>query len=90
VLFSSSPTFKLPEDAEKKGIQRVAWFDTKTPLRSGWAIGQDKLENGVSMLDVKIGDGYLALFGPHILFRGESHGTFKLLFNGIARAAEKR
>jgi hypothetical protein len=90
VLFSTSPTFKLPADADKKGIQRVAWFDTKTPLRSGWAIGQDKLENGVSMMDVKIGDGYLALFGPHILFRGESHGTFKLIFNGIARAAETR
>ena len=76
-------------DADKKGIQRVAWFDSNTPLRSGWAMGQENLENGVSMIDDKIGDGHLALFGPQILFRGEPHGTFKLLFNGIARAGVK-
>ena len=30
VMFSTSPTFRLPPDAS--AIQRVAWFDSKTPL----------------------------------------------------------
>jgi len=89
VMFSNSPTFKMPADADKKGLKSVAWFDSKTPLLSGWAIGQDKLENGVAIVDAKVGDGHLVMFGPQILFRGEPHGTFKLLFNGIARAGVK-
>ena len=33
-----------------------------------------------------LGDGRLALFGPEILFRGQPHATFKLVFNGIVNA----
>jgi hypothetical protein len=84
VMFSGSPVFKLPEGSSS--IQRVAWFDTKTPLRSGWAWGQEHLENGVAVAEAEIGKGRLVLFGPQILFRGQPHGTFKLLFNGIMRA----
>ena len=67
-------------------METLAWFDNKTPLRSGWAWGQENLEGGVAMIDAKIGKGRLALFGPEILFRGQPHGTFKLLFNGIVQA----
>jgi hypothetical protein len=85
-MFNNSPTFKLPDDAHQRGLQTLAWFDTKAPLRSGWAWGQENLEGGVAMIDAKVGKGRLALFGPEILFRGQPHGTFKLLFNGIVRA----
>jgi hypothetical protein len=30
-----------------------------------------------------MGKGHLFLFGPEITFRGQPHGTFKFLFNGI-------
>jgi hypothetical protein len=86
VMFSQSPTFRLPEDAAKNGLAKVAWFDSATPLRSGWAWGQQHLEGGVAMIDAKVGQGRLALFGPQILFRAQPHGTFKLLFNGIVQA----
>ena len=39
------------------------------------------------------GKGRLFLFGPEITFRGQPHGTFKFLFNGIylsGQAAGKR
>ena len=61
----------------------VAWFTSTTPLRSGWAWGQDRLAGGVAVADVRLGDGHIAMFGPQITFRGQSHGTFKFLFNGI-------
>ena len=86
VMFSNSPTFKLPADAKEKGMTKLAWFDTKTPLRSGWAWGQENLEGGVAMIDAKVGKGRLAMFGPEVLFRGQPHGTFKLVFNGIVQA----
>jgi hypothetical protein len=85
VMFSASPTFRLPKDADKNGVERVAWFDSKMPLRSGWAWGQEHLENGVAIAEAKVGKGTLVLFGPQILFRGQPHGTFKFLFNAIVQ-----
>jgi hypothetical protein len=89
VMFSKSPTFRLPENPEQSGLQRVAWFDSKTPLRSGWAFGQQHLEGGTAIVDAQVGKGRLVLFGPEILYRGQSHGTFKFLFNGIVQAGVK-
>jgi hypothetical protein len=88
VMFAASPTFRLPAGSPKE-LTRIAWFDSKTPLRSGWALGQEYLENGIAIVDAKVGSGRLVLFGPHILYRGQPHGTFKFLFNGIVRAGAK-
>jgi hypothetical protein len=35
------------------------------------------------MAEAQVGKGKLYLFGPEITFRGQPHGTFKFLFNGI-------
>jgi hypothetical protein len=89
VMFSSSPTFQWPEGEAAKGLRRVAWFDSKTPLRSGWAWGQEHLQGGVALAEVPVGQGRLVLSGPQILFRGQPHGSFKFLFNCIVQAGSK-
>ena len=83
VMFQLSPAFRLGPDAVAKGIQPVAWFDSATPLRSGWANGQHYLEGGVAVAEAPLGEGTLFLYGPEVTFRGQPHGTFKLFFNGI-------
>jgi hypothetical protein len=83
VMFDDSPVFRLGSDAAARGVRPVAWFDTKTPLRSGWAWGQDKLDGGVAAAEATVGKGTLYLFGPEITFRAQPHGTFKLLFNTL-------
>jgi hypothetical protein len=88
-MFSNSPTFRLAEDAEKVGQARVAWFEGKTLLRSGWAFGQEHLDGGTAVIDAKVGKGRLVLCGPQVLFRAQPHGTFKFVFNAIVRASEK-
>ena len=89
VMFASSPTFRLQGSAGMNGLERVAWFASKTPLRSGWAWGQENLEGGAAIVEAKVGQGALVLFGPEILYRGQPHGTFKLLFNGILQAGTR-
>jgi hypothetical protein len=64
-------------------IERIAWFDSRTPLRSGWALGQEHLEGGVAALRATVGKGSLVLYGPEILQRAQPYGTFRLLFNGL-------
>ena len=85
VMFSNSPTFRLTKEPGSD-LTRLAWFDSKTPLRSGWVYGQHYLDGATAMVEARVGKGRLALFGPQITFRGQPHGTFKLLFNGIVQA----
>jgi hypothetical protein len=66
-----------------KGVKAIAWFDSPTPLRSGWAWGQSYLDDGVAAAEAPLGKGHVYLFGPEVTFRGQPHGTFKLLFNAI-------
>ncbi len=81
--FDNSPVFRLKPEAALANVRPVAWFDGKETLRSGWALGQGYLDQGVAVIDATVGKGRLFLFGPEIVFRGQSHGTFKFLFNGI-------
>ena len=83
VFFDNSPVFRLLPGADKKGVTPVAWFDSDKPLRSGWAWGQHYLYGGVAVAAAEVGKGQLYLFGPEVLFRGQSHGTLKFFFNGI-------
>lgn len=90
VMFDESPVMRLDADAAQKGVHRIAWFDTAAPLRSGWAWGQQYLDGGVAAAEADVGRGKLFLFGPEIAFRGQPHGTFRLLFNALYSAAEQR
>jgi hypothetical protein len=83
IFFDNSPVFRLGADAARQGLKPIAWFDTATPLKSGWAWGQHYLQNGVAAIDATVGKGRALLFGPEIIKRAQPHGTFKLLFNGI-------
>jgi hypothetical protein len=83
VFFDNSPVFRLDPNAALKGTKAVAWFDSAAPLRSGWAWGQNYLEGGAAVVESNYGKGKVYLFGPEITFRGQTHGTFNFLFNGI-------
>src|SRR5690606_15665257 len=83
VLFNNSPVFKLSPGAGLSGLKPLAWFGTEEPLKSGWAWGQEYLKNGVTAFEAQVGKGKLYAFGPEITFRAQSHGTFKMLFNGL-------
>jgi hypothetical protein len=82
VFFDSSPVFQLKDDAKTK-LSRVAWFDTKTPLYSGWAIGQEHLDGGGMATQASIGAGKVVLTSFEATFRGTPHGDYKLLFNSL-------
>jgi hypothetical protein len=81
-FFERSPVFRILPGGEAS-VEKIAWFDTKTPLHSGWALGQENLEGGIAALRAQVGNGYLVMYGPEILQRAQPHATFKLLFNAI-------
>jgi hypothetical protein len=86
VYFDASPVFKIAPGAIASGeVKSIAWFASGKPLRSGWAWGQAYLQDGIAAFEAKVGAGKLIVFGPEITFRGQTHGTFKLLFNQLYR-----
>jgi hypothetical protein len=83
VFFENSPVFNLLPEASLKHTEPVAWFDSAKPLDSGWAWGQQYLKDGVAVAEASVGEGKVIALGPEVTFRGQPHGTFKLLFNGL-------
>ncbi|MDB5455661.1 MAG: hypothetical protein JWP92_1246 [Caulobacter sp.] len=80
LFFDRSPAFKVQPGADMK---TVAWFSGKSPLRSGWAWGQERLDGTAAVVDAKLGKGEVFLIGPEVAMRFQSHAAFKLLFNSI-------
>lgn len=87
VNFARSPVFGVQPGAPD--IRILSEYRDDTPLRSGWAWGQEKLQGGAAMLEARVGEGTLYLFGPQITYRGQTHDTFPLLFNGILLGGAK-
>jgi hypothetical protein len=83
VFFQASPVFRFTDKAAPGQLDCVAWFNSPKPLRSGWAWGQEHLDNGIAIAEARVGKGRLVLFGPEVAFRAQPHGTFKFLFNGL-------
>lgn len=80
----NSPVFRL--EATDESVRPLAWFETRTPLRSGWIRGQHQLDAGVILAQAEVGRGMLYLFAPEIAHRAQPHGTFRFLFNAIVSA----
>ncbi|MBL0938111.1 MAG: peptidase [Gemmatimonadaceae bacterium] len=83
VFFDASPVFRLGPDAAARGVKAIARFEGQTPLRSGWAWGQELLDGGVAAVEARVGKGRVLLYGPQITQRAQPHGTFKFLFNTL-------
>ena len=83
IFFDHSPAFRLQPEAALAGAKAVAWIDSATPLESGWAWGQQYLDQAVEIIEAPLGKGHVVLFGPEVMWRAQPHGTFKLLFNAV-------
>jgi hypothetical protein len=63
----------------------VARYGSDEPLLSGWALGQDRIAGQPAIVEVKIGEGSVVLFGFPPNYRGQTIATWPLLFNAMVR-----
>lgn len=83
LFYNQSQTFIPAAGAAADGIAQVAWFDNRTVLRSGWAVGQEKLAGTIAIAEVPVGRGRLVVMAPEVAQRAQPYGTFKFLFNAL-------
>jgi hypothetical protein len=81
VYFETSAAFSVSGQA-----RALATYPPR-PLRSGYARFQERLEGKAALVEAPVGSGRVILFGFRPQFRGQTHGTFKLLFNAVLLAA---
>ena len=55
-------------------------------LISGWLEGEDVIAGRAAVVQAAVGSGRVILFGFPVQHRGQSHATFRLLFNALFTA----
>ncbi len=82
VFFDNNPVLQIAENSSPHTVP-ITWFNSKTPLYSGWAWGQAYLDGGQVATESDIGAGKVVLLAFEPTFRGTPHSTFKLFFNSL-------
>ncbi len=85
VFADSSPVFDTLEGF--KGSVLAKYQDSGSPLLSGYLIGEKHLQGKAAALDVALDAGHVILIGFRPQWRGQSFGTFRVLFNAVLSAA---
>jgi hypothetical protein len=81
VFADSSPVFEPREGFTGTTIARYA--ESGSPLLSGYLIGEQHLHGRAAALDVPLEAGRVVLLGFRPQWRGQSFGTFRVLFNAL-------
>jgi hypothetical protein len=81
VFADSSPVFETEEGFSGSVLAR--YKESGSPLLSGYLIGEKHLNGKSAALDVHLDAGHVILLGFRPEWRGQSFGTFKVLFNSL-------
>jgi hypothetical protein len=83
-FFASSSAYEVGERAA--GVQVGARYGAQNLLVSGWLEGERVIAGRPAVVEVRVGAGRVVLLGFPVQHRGQTHATFRLLFNAIFTA----
>lgn len=83
IFVFGSPAFETTAGFD--GAVLASYPEQGSPLRSGYLLGEQYLQGKAAAVDVRHGDGHVILLGFRPQWRGQTFGTFRVLFNSILR-----
>ncbi len=86
VVVNRSPVLTTLDGFE--GTVLASYDREASPLRSGWLNGAKYMQGGAAALDVKHGNGHVLLIAFQPQWRGQSTGTFRVVFNSLFFAGD--
>ena len=78
--FANSSAFEITDASQ---VQEIAHYATSNVLRSGWLLGEKYLAGKTALAEAKLGQGQIILFAFRPQHRGQTWGTFRLIFNSL-------
>jgi hypothetical protein len=81
VMFERGPAFEPKSGFQ--GAVLATYPKDRNPLASGFLLHPERIQGKAAALEVFYGNGRIYLFGFRPQWRGQSHGTYKLIFNAI-------
>ena len=82
VYFTNSVTFDVPTGSAARVIARYPERESDI-LLSGYLQGGSAIAGKAAAVEVPFGTGRVVMFGFRVQYRGQSYGTFKMLFNAL-------
>jgi hypothetical protein len=70
------------------GMKTIAHYGERDVLLSGWLEGEPLIAGRAAIVEAPIGSGRVVMFGFPVQHRGQSHATFRLLFNALFTGAQ--
>jgi hypothetical protein len=80
--FTSSSAFDIAADAR---VSVVARYAEKEALMSGWMLGEKYINGKPALVEVPYGKGSIVMFAFRPQHRGQTWGTFPLIFNALEK-----
>ncbi len=81
VMFENGPAFEAKSGFHGKTL--LSYPSDRNPLASGYLLHPERVQGKAAEMEVFYGEGRVYLFGFKPQWRGQSHGTYKLIFNAI-------
>jgi hypothetical protein len=81
VMFQRGPAF-VPQ-AGFEGAVLARYPKSTNPLESGLLLHPEAIEDKAAAVELAYGKGRILLYGFKPQFRGQSHGTYRYLFNAL-------
>ena len=80
--FQDGPAFDVLDSSAVRVIGRYP-ADPGKVLRSGWVLHPAQVAGRAALVEVRLGQGRVILFGFRPQYRGQSLATYPLLFNSL-------
>jgi hypothetical protein len=81
VMFERGPAFEAKSAFHGKIL--ATYPDDRNPLASGYLLHPERIQGKAAAMEVFYGEGRVYLFGFRPQWRGQSLGTYRLVFNSI-------